>query len=138
VGGLEWFLPEGATLGGFTTYVLVQNPNPVPVTVTLTFQTERGEVPGPTDALDPGSRKTYAVNAYVPDTYDVSTRVTSAGGFIVCERAMYWRPSPGARYTRATDPTGFRPCGGLSPVKRAWGGGPPPRLPICARPGQPE
>jgi hypothetical protein len=49
------------------------------------------------------------VNAYVPDTYDVSTRVTSAGGFIVCERAMYWRPFPGAMDYLGTDSIGFRP-----------------------------
>ncbi|MEW6554643.1 MAG: DUF5719 family protein [Actinomycetota bacterium] len=109
VGGLEWFLPEGATLGGFTTYVLVQNPNAFPVTITLTFQTERGEVAGPTDTLDPESRKTYAVNTYVPDTYDVSTRVTSAGGYIICERAMYWRPFPGALDYLGTDSIGYRP-----------------------------
>ena len=108
-GGLEWYLPEGATLGGFTTYVLVLNINTDPVTITMTFQTEHGEVPGPTETLDPSSRKTYLVNEYVPGTYDVSTRVTSVGGPIVCERSVYWRPFPGAIDYLGTDSIGYRP-----------------------------
>jgi hypothetical protein len=98
---------EGAF--GFETYVLVQNPNNVPVDITLTFQTERGEVPGPTDTIAGESHKTYTVNAYVPDTYDVSTKVTSAGGYIICEQAMYWRPFPGALDYLGTDSIGYSP-----------------------------
>jgi len=112
-GGLTWYLAEGATLGGFETFVLVQNPNPAPVTIDIQFQTDFGPFPAPgdppiTDTIPANSRRTYKVNDYVT-TFDVSTRVTStAGGFIICERAMYWSP-PGAGRILGHDSIGFDP-----------------------------
>jgi hypothetical protein len=83
-----WYLAEGATAGGFETWVLVQNPNDVPADVTLTFMTDQGELPGPTETLAPNSRHTWFVGNYVI-TYDVSTRVTSDMP-VVAERAEYF------------------------------------------------
>ena len=112
-GGLTWYLAEGATLGDFETFVLVQNPNPAPVTIDIQFQTDAGPFPAPgdpplTDTIPASSRRTYRVNDYVA-TFDVSTRVAStAGGFIICERAMYWSP-PGAERILGHDSIGFDP-----------------------------
>ncbi len=109
VGALEWYLAEGATLGGFETWVLVQNPNATPVDIDMKFQTGGGEVQGPVDTIAAQSRKSYLVNSWV-NTYDVSTRVTStAGGFIICERAVYWKPAPDAVRYLGTDSIGYGP-----------------------------
>ena len=44
----DYYLAEGTTAWGFTTYVLVQNPNGSAVDVTITYMTPDGpEAPGP-------------------------------------------------------------------------------------------
>jgi hypothetical protein len=84
-----WYLAEGATAGDFETFVLVQNPNPTQVDVNLDFMTSGGPVPGPQNFPIAGdSRVTFKVNDYVND-FNVSTQVTSTGGEVICERAMY-------------------------------------------------
>jgi hypothetical protein len=84
-----WFLAEGATAGTFETFVLVQNPNPTDVTVDLTFMTSSGPVAGPQNFPIAGnSRTTFKANDYVTD-FNVSTQVTSTGGEVICERAVY-------------------------------------------------
>ncbi len=99
-----WFLAEGATAGGFETYVLAQNPNPTPVTVYVYFETGAGPEAGPQDVVIPGnSRVTFKANDYVTD-FNVSTVVASAGGPIICERAMY-----GGDRTWGTDSIGYTP-----------------------------
>ncbi len=109
VGGREWYLPEGATSSGFETWVLVQNPNPNPVDIDIRFQTEGGEVPGPAETIPAHSRRSYEVSKWAV-TNDVSTKVTSvAGGYIICERAVYWKPSPGAVRYLGTDSIGYDP-----------------------------
>jgi hypothetical protein len=87
----QWYLAEGCTDGGFETFVLVQNPGDAEVRVDLALQTDTGEV-RPNQlrgvAVPPGARRTFKLNDYVT-CYDVSTLVTSEGGGVVCERAMY-------------------------------------------------
>jgi hypothetical protein len=83
-----WYLAEGCTNGGFETWVLVQNPGSTAADVTLTYMTESGQVPGPTIAVPPNSRKTVSVADYVPNTWSVSTKVTSPVP-IIAERAVY-------------------------------------------------
>jgi hypothetical protein len=85
-----WFLAEGTTAWGFTTYVLIQNPNPEPANVTLTFMTPWGAKQQPAFTMSPGSRQTVRLNDIpaVANT-DVSTMVTSDKP-VVSERAMYW------------------------------------------------
>jgi P pilus assembly chaperone PapD len=88
---LVWYLAEGSTDGGMETYILVQNPNPGPVTVDLALMTGEGEGKPPElqgQILAGNSRRSFPLHDYVT-TYDVSTRVTSSGGEIICERSMY-------------------------------------------------
>jgi subtilisin family serine protease len=86
----DYYLAEGTTGWGFTTYVLIQNPNDEEVEVDLTYMTSEGPVPHPqgTILMPPNSRKTVRVNDFLPDR-DFSTRVHGSKP-IIAERAMYW------------------------------------------------
>ena len=98
-----WLLPDGATAGGFETFVLIQNPGATDVTLNLTFMTSTGPVPGPTGYNLAGhSRITFYVNDWVTD-FNVSTEVAASGG-VICERAMY-----GNNRTWAHDSIGWAP-----------------------------
>ncbi|WP_287152946.1 hypothetical protein, partial [Candidatus Solincola tengchongensis] len=66
-------------------------------------QTGSGEVSGPEVDLGGGKRTTFLLNALVPDTGDVSTKVTSTKP-VVCERAMY-----GPNFSWAHDSIGHTP-----------------------------
>jgi hypothetical protein len=84
----DYYLAEGTTAWGFTTFLLVQNPNGSPVQVTVYCRTPKGE-----KVLDPikvlaNSRRTIKVNDLLPNT-DVSFRVHGSAP-IVAERSMYW------------------------------------------------
>jgi N-acetylmuramoyl-L-alanine amidase len=88
----EWYLAEGSTAGGMETWVLVQNPSDRDVRVNISFQTDAGRKAP--DALQgvtipAASRRTFFVNDYVPNNYNVSTLVEAVNGGVVCERAMY-------------------------------------------------
>jgi streptogramin lyase len=84
-----WYLAEGCTQGGMETWVLVQNPEATDVTVSLTFMTSTGEQAGPQDfPIAAGTRHSFNLSEYVTD-WDVSCRVNSEGGDVICERAMY-------------------------------------------------
>ena len=87
---LTYFLSEGTTAWGFTTYVLVQNPNPIACDVTVTYMTPSGPKPQAPFPMTPNSRKTIRVNdtPEVSNT-DLSTSVTGTKP-IISERAMYW------------------------------------------------
>jgi WD40-like Beta Propeller Repeat len=90
----SYYLAEGTTNYGFTTYVCIQNPNDTDVQVNLTYMTEAGPVPHPGNPVPMGanSRKTIRVNDFLPDA-DFSTRVDCAKP-IITERAMYWYGGP--------------------------------------------
>jgi hypothetical protein len=103
----DWYLAEGATAGGYETWILVQNPNPLDVNVNLKYQTGDGEVQGPVETVFAGSRKSFRVNDKVTD-YNVSTRVTSFGGDVVCERSMYWSAAGSSRKVLGHDCIGVR------------------------------
>jgi hypothetical protein len=95
----DYYLAEGA-VGydvGFTTYVLVQNPNNATADVTLAYQTGTGTVPGPTFAMGPNSRKTVKLNDQLPPATDVSTVVHGTKP-IIAERAMYWDNGTGQAF----------------------------------------
>jgi hypothetical protein len=85
-----FYLAEGTTAWGFTTYVLVQNPNEEDARVTLTYMTPSGPVGQPSFTMGPNTRKTIRVNDIrnVANT-DLSTMVQGDMP-IVAERAMYW------------------------------------------------
>ncbi len=84
----DYYLAEGTTAWGFTTYVLVQNPNPTVANVTITYMTPTGTKTMPTFQMAPNIRKTIRVNDELPNT-DLSTQV-HADVPIIAERAMYW------------------------------------------------
>jgi subtilisin family serine protease len=84
----DYYLAEGSTAWGFTTYVLVQNPNKAPTNVALIYMTDKGAIQDKPFTMPPESRKTIRLNDRLPNT-DASTRVHSDRPIIV-ERAMYW------------------------------------------------
>ncbi len=95
----DYFLAEGATgyAAGFTTYVLVQNPQDAANDVALTYQTQSGEVAGPTFTMAPNSRKTVRLNDQLPPDTNVSTHVRGTKP-LVAERAMYWDNGTGEAF----------------------------------------
>jgi len=84
----DYFLAEGTTAWGFTTYVLVQNPQNTPTDVTVTYMTPQGPSIQPPFQMPANSRKTVRVNDILPNA-DLSTRVHGSQP-IIAERAMYW------------------------------------------------
>jgi len=84
----NYYLAEGTTDWGFTTYVLVQNPNSSDNTVNITYMTPTGPVKQDPLVVPANSRKTIKVNDYVPGK-DLSTRVQGSLP-LIAERAMYW------------------------------------------------
>jgi hypothetical protein len=98
-----YYLAEGSTAWGFTTYVLVQNPNDEAANIDLAFQTPTGVIDGPSELIPANSRKTWNLNTFLnkgtlATGTDVSTVVTSDKE-IVAERAMYWNDSDGKETT---------------------------------------
>ncbi len=88
----SWYLAEGATTGGFETWVLVQNPGDAPVHVDLSLQTEQGEQkPAGLQGLEipAGGRRSLPLHQYA-QSFNVSTLVKCSDGTVVCERAVYW------------------------------------------------
>ncbi|MBU1943715.1 MAG: right-handed parallel beta-helix repeat-containing protein [Actinobacteria bacterium] len=85
-----YYLAEGTTDWGFTTYVLIQNPNDTPTEVNVTYLTTSGDVPHPANPINmpANSRYTIRVNDFLPGS-DFSTQVTGSNP-IIAERAMYW------------------------------------------------
>jgi hypothetical protein len=86
--GSNFYLAEGTSAWGFTTYVLIQNPNPNPTEVTLTCMTPSGPFVQKPFTMASSSRKTVRVNDAIKDT-DFSIQVQSDRP-VVAERAMYW------------------------------------------------
>ena len=83
-----WYLAEGSTGGGMETWILVQNPSSASAKVSLTYMTPGGARKGPSVNVPPNSRYTFFVANTVPNTWEVSTKVSSNRAVIV-ERAMY-------------------------------------------------
>ena len=84
----DYYLAEGTSAWGFTTYVLIQNPNKVAANVTVTYMTPDGTKIMPSFTMNPSIRKTVRVNDELPNT-DLSIHV-HADQPIIAERAMYW------------------------------------------------
>jgi hypothetical protein len=95
----DFYLAEGA-VGydvGFTTYVLIQNPNNSTNDVKLTYQTPGGPALGPHFTMKPNSRQTVKVNDGMPANTDVST-VVHGSKPIIAERAVYWDNGTGLAF----------------------------------------
>ncbi|MBU2686797.1 MAG: isopeptide-forming domain-containing fimbrial protein [Actinobacteria bacterium] len=85
----DWDIAEGSTAVGFTTFVLVQNPNTQPADVKATFMTADGVAAQTEVTMPAGSRHTFKVDDFVDGDFHVATRLT-ADRPVVAERAMYW------------------------------------------------
>ncbi len=107
-GSKTWYLAEGCTgieaQGAFETWVLVQNPRPEPANAQLTYMTPAGPVTGPAMTLEPNTRKSVSIADVAPNTWDISTMVTSDQP-VIAERAIYWS-SPECFRNSATDSIG--------------------------------
>ncbi|MBN2027247.1 MAG: PQQ-binding-like beta-propeller repeat protein [Actinobacteria bacterium] len=100
-----WYMAEGSTAGGMETWILVENSNDGPVTVDLTFDTAEGQVVPPELQgvyVPADTRLSFNAGSFV-DSYNVSSTVTSHGGTVACERALY-----GAGRTWASSSLGTR------------------------------
>jgi hypothetical protein len=109
--GLAWYLAEGATAGGFETWVLVQNPGEDTAHVNFTLNTDTGEKKPPglqNFAIPAGSRTSFNIGKEV-STFDVSTKVEPLDGNVICERAMYYTPPGGSEKVLGHDSVGFVP-----------------------------
>lgn len=91
----DCYLAEGTTDWGFTTYLLLQNPDVTENKVNITYMTPQGAVPHPQNpvSMPPHSRKTIRVNDFLP-AKDFSTRVSGEKP-LIAERAMYWDSGTG-------------------------------------------
>ena len=84
------YLAEGTTDYGFTTYVLIQNPNDERTEVTVTYMTPSGPREQASITIEPNMRKTIRVNDVEGvEKTDLSTHVHGSNP-IIAERAMYW------------------------------------------------
>jgi hypothetical protein len=80
-----WYLPEGSSAWGFSTWTLVQNPNATDATVKLTYMTESG--PASFDKAVPANlRATFSMAADI-GAKDASTQVSSNIP-VIAERSM--------------------------------------------------
>ena len=84
----DCYLAEGSTAWGFTTYLLVMNPNSEEAEVTVTYMREDGAEPQEGFLMPPESRRTIRVNDVLPDK-DFSIHVHGDRP-IAAERSMYW------------------------------------------------
>jgi hypothetical protein len=84
-----WYLAEGATAGGFETWVLLQNPGDTGAIVKLNYMNAAGSQAGPTLNMAAHSRTTVNIADTLPNDWQVSTQVTSDVP-VIAERAMYW------------------------------------------------
>ena len=85
----EWYLAEGATGGGFETFVSLLNPQAESAKVTTTFMNASGMAGKAVLTMPPRSRKTIRISDYVPNDFQVSTKVISDEP-VVAERSTYW------------------------------------------------
>ena len=89
----QWYLAEGATIGGFELFYLVQNPNATDATIEVRYLLPAPQAPiVRTYTVTARSRFNIWVNQQDPllDDAEVSAVVTSTNGVpVIVERAMY-------------------------------------------------
>lgn len=86
-----WYAAEGATAGGFETWLLLANPDPTRVAeVTVTYLTGGGPVAGPRLHLAPGTRVSVRESDAVGSTYQSAAVISSTNGVpIAVERSTF-------------------------------------------------
>ncbi len=88
--GSDFYLAEGSTAWGFTTWLLVQNPNSVAANVSVTYMTPEGPLAQAPFTVPGKARRTIKVND-VPGMSNTDCSIHVQGSLpIVAERAMYW------------------------------------------------
>ncbi len=86
----DFYLAEGTTAWGFTTYLVVQNPQPTDTDVTVTYMTSEGGRWRSELQIPACSRRTVRVNDIQPvASTDLSMEVHGSAP-IVAERVMLW------------------------------------------------
>ncbi|BCS35478.1 hypothetical protein TBR22_A47050 [Luteitalea sp. TBR-22] len=97
----KWYFAEGATIGGFNLFYLLQNPSSAPVTVEGRFLLGTGAVYSKTYTLPANSRfnvwaNVENINGATPlANAELSAEFTvTAGADIIAERAMYRGSNP--------------------------------------------
>ncbi len=112
-----WYLAEGTTGWGFSTYISIENPNPEDVDARVTYMTTGGEVDGGVLTLPASSQTTMtndALLAVMGGPRDFSTRIEAMNGEnIAVDRTMSWT-GPGA-----VSPEGHNSVGVAGPAC-AW------------------
>lgn len=91
----RWFMAEGSTGWGFSTFILVQNPGDVENKVTLRFMRSDAYNTRKTFTLEPHSRFTLdckTVSGFKEADFSVTLQSTAP---VVTERAMYWNDQRG-------------------------------------------
>ncbi|HEY5533300.1 MAG TPA: hypothetical protein VIK22_15025, partial [Candidatus Anoxymicrobiaceae bacterium] len=85
-----WYLAEGSTAWGFSTYITIENPNNSRLHAHLTYMTRDGKADGGVVSLAPESETTIYPQEIVGRT-DFSTKVECVeGGEIAADRTMTW------------------------------------------------
>ncbi len=89
-GANAWYLAEGYTGPGFSTYVLIQNPNSSYATFRADFMAEDGRVVTHYYVLEGQTRMTLDLSQIIPNA-SVSTHIVSTNDVgVVVERSMYF------------------------------------------------
>ncbi|MFQ6014856.1 MAG: hypothetical protein ACE5NP_05385 [Anaerolineae bacterium] len=83
-----WYLPEGYTGPGYTTWLLLHNPNQVPANVTVTFMKGDGTTVRRDYQVGPTTRFTWRLNRIVPGI--AFATLVKADQPLVAERASYF------------------------------------------------
>lgn len=120
-----WYLAEGATGGGFDLYYLIQNSNESAVSVQVTYLRPGGQPPLVKSYSVPAkSRTTIWVDEEVIGggkplaATDVSATLTSSGGPIIVERAMYFTGAGSPVYNAGHESAGVPRVDGQT--RREW------------------
>lgn len=84
----RYYLSEGSTNWGFTTWLLIQNPNDAANIINITYMTSGKAITKPAFTIPANSRCSIKVNDDLRNA-DFSTTITGSLP-LVAERAMYW------------------------------------------------
>ncbi len=83
----KWYLPEGSSRWGFTTWLLIQNPNRTAANCNVTYMTQDSKPKRVNYKIPAGTRKTFNMAAYIGEQ-DSSISISSDVP-VIPERAMY-------------------------------------------------
>ncbi|MDD5748941.1 MAG: DUF5719 family protein [Actinomycetota bacterium] len=88
-----WYLAEGSTTQGFSSWLLLQNPSDEIAKVEVNWMTRLGPKKMPAFRMSPGTRCSIPFQSQVPS--DETSVYVSSDKEIVAERSMYWNNGTG-------------------------------------------